>query len=257
MTGKCKKVTAVLLATEMHTHFSWTLATMENPLEQNENYDSYLLHRFRYHITFISSLILGGTVLVVSIFSELLFVTEYEVTSQTIEITLIWVIGGTFFLACLITVLHYWFDQRRTISIKRKPLKNLINDGFEEIDENVVGLHNGYTLNIAKVSHIKKLNSGAFVVHIYYAKGQSLSSLQKKYSFKTSEWSNIRFYESYLQFYFTKVLFMDSYLTLVEELDRVTSILNSHGIQPEPREKVNLKLIGNSKFVDALEHVSY
>ena len=77
--------------------------------------------------------------------------------------------------------------------------------------------------------------------------------MRKKYSFTASKSSAIKFHDDYLQFYFNKVLFTDSYTFLLEELDRVTSILQSNDIKPVAREEVGLKLIGNSKFADMID----
>lgn len=223
----------------------------------HEDVNAVLKHRFRYAITFIKSLIFGGIILTIPVFSELLYETVLDL--DLIYFAILSIFLGSAAFASLITSLHFLLDRRRSNALKKRPLKNLIVSGYQVIDENVVGTHNGYSLNIARVSHIKKLNSGAYVIRIYYQPDQFLTDLKKSYSFKISEWANIKFYNSYLEFYFTKVLFTNSYGTLIQELDRVTAILANNHIKATELENTEVKHIANSDFDEVLEsiHVDY
>lgn len=224
-----------------------------DPVRAHEKVNADLMHRFRFLITYLLSWLLLFLLIFLSISFDVIL--SWDDISMTFTDWVLFISFGSVGItlgSLMITGMHYLYERRRRRSVYRKPLSTLVKRGSEVVEENVIGLHNGYIFNVAWVGHVKQLGMGAFVVHVYYKPGPALAELRNQNRSKSSEWSKIRYYDAYLRFYHTNVLFQDSYKTFTTALERLTTQLEVNEIHPSEKESTYLQLIRNVKFEEVL-----
>lgn len=230
-----------------------------DPVKAHQNLNKELRHQFRFAATFLESWFLLSIIIGIPLVIGLLAADEVDTYPSDWVFLFLLTVCSSLSCALLITGCHYWYDKRGKRVLRKKPLKNLIASGAEVRRENVVGTHQDYVFNIAWVGYVKRLRMGSFIVHVYYKPAPALDQLRLENQSKLSEWSKIQFNETYLKFYFSKVLFQDSFKTLLNELDHITEKLSKNGINPSLKEHTKVQLITpvgfDKAFGDRISHL--